>query len=190
MLAVLVTAVGLVLLLSFKPHEMTAVADRPAVVAQDDPSSEDLSGGSGSVGDDSGDSGGSGSGRTRGGSSGSSGRAASGRASLGSGSWNGGGAQAGAKTGEKAVTGGVADTRWGPVQVQILLSGGKVTGISVLQAPDGNSRDFAINNQALPILNDEALSAQSAQIDVVSGATYTSDGYVSSLQSALDKAGV
>ncbi|GAA0369111.1 hypothetical protein GCM10009530_18930 [Microbispora corallina] len=185
-LAVLVTAVGLVLLLSFKPHEMTAVADRPAVVVQDDPSSEELSGGSGSVGDDSG---GSGSGDTSGGSSGSSGRAAGGRASLGSGSWNGGGARAGATTGEKAVTGGVADTRWGPVQVQILLSGGKVTGISVLQAPDGNSRDFAINNEALPILNDEALSAQSAQIDVVSGATYTSDGYISSLQSALDKAG-
>jgi uncharacterized protein with FMN-binding domain len=57
-------------------------------------------------------------------------------------------------------------------------------------APANNRRDLEINNEALPILNEEALSAQSAQIDTVSGATYTSDGYIRSLQSALDKAGL
>ncbi|MEW9529764.1 FMN-binding protein [Microbispora sp. NPDC049125] len=193
-LAVLVTAVGLVLLLSFKPHEMTAAAERPAVVAQDDgsaggPGTSSDDGGSRGSGDASSDDSNSGSGSDSS-SGGSSRDSKSGRASLASGSWTGGGAQAGATSGEKVVTGGVADTRWGPVQVQILLSGGKVTGVSVLQAPDGNSRDFAINDQALPTLDDETLSAQSAQIDVVSGATYTSDGYISSLQNALDKAGV
>jgi uncharacterized protein with FMN-binding domain len=88
------------------------------------------------------------------------------------------------------ATGDAADTRWGPVQVELVLSGGKVTGVKVLQAPDGNHRDIDINNQALPVLNEEALSAQSAQIDTVSGATYTSEGYLQSLQSALDKGGL
>lgn len=88
------------------------------------------------------------------------------------------------------VTGDAAQTRWGPVQVQLTVSGGKVTAVDVLQQPDENHKDQEINARALPILVQETLSAQSAQIDVVSGATYTSDGYTSSLQSALDQAGL
>lgn len=90
----------------------------------------------------------------------------------------------------KTVTGQTAQTRWGPVQVQLTVSGGKVTGVDLLQVPSGNSRDAEINDQAVPVLKQETLQAQSAQIDAVSGATVTSDGYVSSLQSALDEAGL
>jgi uncharacterized protein with FMN-binding domain len=90
----------------------------------------------------------------------------------------------------KAYTGSVADTRWGPVQVQLTVSGGKITKVDLLQYPNGNGRDAEINAQALPILVRETLNAQSANIDMVSGATVTSDGYLQSLQSALDKAGI
>ncbi|RGA01325.1 FMN-binding protein [Microbispora triticiradicis] len=76
------------------------------------------------------------------------------------------------------------------MQVEIVISAGRMAGIRVLVAPQNNHRDIEINNEALPILDEEALSARSAQIDVVSGATYTSDGYIRSLQSALDKAGL
>jgi uncharacterized protein with FMN-binding domain len=86
--------------------------------------------------------------------------------------------------------GSVAETRWGPVQVKITVQGGKITNVTVLQQPDGNQRDAEINSQALPILIDETVKAQSANIDMVSGATVTSDGYVRSLQAALDEAGI
>ncbi|WP_431843608.1 FMN-binding protein [Calidifontibacter indicus] len=85
-------------------------------------------------------------------------------------------------------TGDSVDTRWGPVQVQITVSGGKITAVQAVVYPTDNPRDVEINNQALPILADEAVKAQSSQIDTVSGATVTSDGYISSLQSAIDKA--
>src|SRR4051794_31771027 len=88
------------------------------------------------------------------------------------------------------VTGTAADTRWGPVQVEITVAGGSITNVSVVQYPDSNGRDQEINAQALPILIQETLKAQSANIDMVSGATYTSDGYLTSLQSALDQAGL
>lgn len=87
-------------------------------------------------------------------------------------------------------TGSVAQTRWGPVQVKITVQGGKITNVTVLQQPDGNQRDAEINSQALPILIDETVKAQNANIDMVSGATVTSDGYVRSLQAALDEAGI
>jgi len=90
----------------------------------------------------------------------------------------------------KTVTGEAADTRWGPVQVQISVSGGRITGVSVLQQPDGNGRDREINDYALPILKQATLSAQSANIDMISGATVTSEGYAQSLQSAIDQAGL
>jgi uncharacterized protein with FMN-binding domain len=86
------------------------------------------------------------------------------------------------------VTGDVASTQWGPVQVQLTLQGGKITDVNVAQYPNGNHRDVEINDYALPILIDETRQAQSAQIDMVSGATVTSDGYIRSLQSALDQA--
>jgi uncharacterized protein with FMN-binding domain len=95
-----------------------------------------------------------------------------------------------AAAGTTTVTGSVAQTRWGPVQVQLTVSGGKVTAVQVVQYPSSNGRDQEINAEALPILVRETLSAQSAQIDMVSGATVTSDGYLQSLQSALDRAGL
>jgi uncharacterized protein with FMN-binding domain len=88
------------------------------------------------------------------------------------------------------VQGDVANTQWGPVEVQITVAGGKITDVSVLQYPNGNGRDQQINAYALPVLIDETLAKQSASIDMVSGATVTSDGYTRSLQSAIDKAGL
>jgi uncharacterized protein with FMN-binding domain len=90
----------------------------------------------------------------------------------------------------KTVTGTATDTIYGPVQVQITVKNGKVTAAQAVQYPQGSPRDQQINSYAIPVLNQEAVSARSASIDAVSGATYTSGGYITSLQSALDKAGV
>ncbi|MDH6132261.1 uncharacterized protein with FMN-binding domain [Kitasatospora sp. MAA4] len=84
-------------------------------------------------------------------------------------------------------TGSVVDTRYGPVQVQAVLTGGKITDVTVLQQTTGG-HSSQIDSYALPQLKSEALAAQSANIDVVSGATYTSNGYAQSLQAALDAA--
>jgi len=83
----------------------------------------------------------------------------------------------------------VADTRWGPVQLVLTVQQGKITDVDVVQYPNGNGRDQEINQYALPVLVQETLTAQSAEIDMVSGATVTSEGYLASLQSALDQAG-
>lgn len=88
------------------------------------------------------------------------------------------------------VTGSAVATRWGPVQVQVRVANKRISAVTVLQAPDSNGRDQQINSYALPQLKAETLAAQSANIDMVSGATYTSTGYIGSLQSALDKAGL
>ena len=88
------------------------------------------------------------------------------------------------------VTGDVAQTRWGPVQVELTVQAGSVTEVRVLQYPTGNSTDEQINSYALPVLIQETLDSQSASIDMVSGATVTSVGYQQSLQSALDQAGL
>lgn len=88
------------------------------------------------------------------------------------------------------ITGSTAQTRWGPVQVAITVAGGKITDVAVPVYPDGNGKDRQINASALPVLTDETLAAQGADIDMVSGATVTSEGYVESLQSALDQAGL
>ncbi|MFL5994725.1 MAG: FMN-binding protein [Streptomyces sp.] len=93
-----------------------------------------------------------------------------------------------AATGTKTVTGDTVQTRWGPVQVRITIKDGKLTEVTAVTYPTDNPRDQEINSYALPRLRTEALQAQSAQIDTVSGATYTSDGYRQSLQSALDSA--
>jgi uncharacterized protein with FMN-binding domain len=90
--------------------------------------------------------------------------------------------------GDLTVNGSVASTRWGPVQVQVKISDRKLVDVRVLRRPDGNRRDDEINSYALPRLRQEVLSAQSARIDAVSGATVTSDGYIESLQAALDTA--
>lgn len=85
-------------------------------------------------------------------------------------------------------TGSSANTRYGPVQVQITVSGGSITDVQVPEYPSSNGRDQQINSRALPTLMQETIQAQSAQVDMVSGATYTSTGYRTSLQSALDQA--
>lgn len=107
---------------------------------------------------------------TSGGSSGSSGNSSS----------------SGLKDG--TYTGQSTDTRWGPVQVRITVSGGRITAAEAVDYPMNNGRDQQINRYAIPQLQNETLQAQSAQIDMVSGATYTSEGYTTSLQSAIDQA--
>lgn len=85
-------------------------------------------------------------------------------------------------------TGDAVMTQFGNVQVQITVKNGKVVTADAIQAPDQNGRDQAINAVAVPQLNAAAVQAQSANIDLVSGASYTSQGYITSLQSALDQA--
>lgn len=87
----------------------------------------------------------------------------------------------------KVITGSSIGTRYGPVQLRVTFSGSKITKIDVIQYPTESNRDQEINDQALPILNQEAMAKQSANIDVVSGASYTSNGYAQSLQSAIDQ---
>ncbi|RMI43715.1 FMN-binding protein [Actinomadura harenae] len=95
----------------------------------------------------------------------------------------------GAKSGASGTyTGSVIDTRYGPVQVAVTVARGKLTGVKVLQTPSENGRDRRLAAMAVPQLTQEALAAGNARIDTVSGATYTSEGYINSLQSALDKA--
>lgn len=72
--------------------------------------------------------------------------------------------------------------------MQITVRGGRIVRADAIVYPQGSGRDQEINSQAVPQLDQETLDAQSAHIDTVSGATYTSDGYRSSLQSALDEA--
>jgi uncharacterized protein with FMN-binding domain len=88
--------------------------------------------------------------------------------------------------GELALTGQAANTVYGPVQIQLILRDDKIIKVSVLQQPDGTIHDIQIGQFAFPRLISETLSAQSAKIDAVSGASYTSAGYIQSLQSALD----
>lgn len=90
----------------------------------------------------------------------------------------------------KTVTGTVVETQFGPVQVKITVTSGKVTSATAVQYPNGDPRSEQINEYAVPILQRETIGISSASsVDMVSGATYTSDGYLQSLQSALDKAG-
>ena len=88
--------------------------------------------------------------------------------------------------GETALTGQVADTVYGPVQVQLILRNTKIIKVAVLQQPTNTIHDIQIGEFAFPELISETLKAQSAKIDAVSGASYTSEGYIQSLQSALD----
>ena len=90
----------------------------------------------------------------------------------------------------KTVTGAAWPTIYGPVQVRITVAGGRITAVTAVEYPANSPRDEQINAFAIPQLNKEAVAAGSAKIDTVSGATYTSEGYIASLQSALDKAGI
>lgn len=85
-------------------------------------------------------------------------------------------------------TGTAVSTRWGPVQVKITVVDGRITAAQAVEYPTSNPRDQQINAYAIPVLNQEAVTQQSADIDMVSGATVTSQGYLQSLQSAIDQA--
>lgn len=132
---------------------------------------------------------------TGGGTAVASGGSASGGSTSGSGTsssdgtsgTNGTGSSGGTKS-SGTYTGDAVQTRWGPVQVAITVENGRITKSEAVVYPQENGRDVEINNYALPILAKEVVDAQSARIDAVSGATVTSDGYVQSLQSALDQA--
>ncbi|MYZ34423.1 FMN-binding protein [Streptomyces sp. MnatMP-M17] len=86
-------------------------------------------------------------------------------------------------------TGDPVNTQYGTVQVSATVKAGRLTAVTVLRTPSGDGRSRQIAADAVPRLTQEALSAHSAHIDAVSGASYTSQGYIQSLQSALDRAG-
>ena len=88
------------------------------------------------------------------------------------------------------VAGDEVMTRYGVVQVEITVADGKITAAKVLQVPWQDRHDQMINSRAVPVYNSEVVEAQSADIDVVSGATVTWEGYTESLQSAIDAANI
>lgn len=92
-------------------------------------------------------------------------------------------------SGDKTVTSDAISTRYGNVQLRVTISGGKITDVQAVQLPQQDPKSVQISSAAAPLLRQSALSKQSASVDAVSGATYTSDGYKTALQSALDKAG-
>lgn len=158
-LAICATAAALVALLSFKSHTQSGIGSSP-VAALGTPAR-----GTGSTG------------ATTAPSPSSSAAATSGTSKS----------SAAASTSTKTVTGEAAQTMYGPVQVQVTVKNGKVTAVTAIEYPQESQRDYEINSYAIPQLNSEATAAGSANIDAVSGATYTSQGYLSSLQNALDK---
>jgi uncharacterized protein with FMN-binding domain len=88
----------------------------------------------------------------------------------------------------RVVTGSVVTTRYGPMQVQLTLAGQRITKVTVLRQTDDGSESAQLDATAIPRLTSETLAAQNAHIDAVSGASYTSEGYIRSLQNALDQA--
>jgi uncharacterized protein with FMN-binding domain len=92
------------------------------------------------------------------------------------------------QTTDGTATGSAAQTRFGQVQVQITVSSDAITDVTMLAYPSADPRSAAISSQALPVLIEETLASQSADVDTVSGATYTSEGYRISLQAAIDAA--
>lgn len=85
-------------------------------------------------------------------------------------------------------TGQTASTRYGPVQLSVTVSAGRISAVDVIQSPNANGRDREISQRAIPQLVSDTIQTQSASVHFVSGATYTSTGYEQSLQSALDQA--
>jgi uncharacterized protein with FMN-binding domain len=117
---------------------------------------------------------------------GGSGTSVSTGTTTGSGSTGG---RSSATSGSQTYDGSVVQTRFGTVQVEITVQGGNVVTVAAIALPVGG-RSGMISSYVAPILSSEALTAQSASIDLVSGATYTSDAYAQSLQAALDQAGI
>ena len=85
-------------------------------------------------------------------------------------------------------TGSAVSNPFGNVQVQVVVAGGRITDVKVVQSPNDNPQSAYIASVAMPLLRQEVLQAQSAQIDILSGATYDSQSYAQSVQSALDMA--
>ena len=163
--ALLSTVLGLVLLLSFKTPEASGIASssRTNQAVVDQPvGRKSQSGTSTSQSGSSSTSGGTG--KTATGAQGTSGYA------------------------DGTFTGQDVSMRYGDVQVQVTISGGAVTDVTALQLPDGDGHSSRISSIVEPMLRSEALQAQTASIDLISGATYTSGAYKQSLQSALDTA--
>lgn len=180
--AIVTTAIGLILLFSFKTPDtpgVAAISSRSAVVGGPGavPTAAVVVASSPSPGNGQGNppggGGGQGQGNPPGGGQGGQGGAGGGTIPANA---NG------------TVTGPAVDTRFGTVQVQVTFSKGKITDITALQLPNTRRRDQMLSQYAAPVLRSEALQAQSAQIDTVSGATYTSMGYEQSLQGAIDQA--
>jgi uncharacterized protein with FMN-binding domain len=122
-------------------------------------------------------------------SSGSSSSDSSGSDSSSSDSSSGSSGSGSSSSGSSGTyTGSAVNTRWGVVQVEITVKNGKITKAEAVQYPTENPRDQEINSYAVPQLNSETVDQQSGSIDAVSGATVTSDGYIQSLQSAIDQA--
>lgn len=93
-------------------------------------------------------------------------------------------------TGRRTVVGTAQDTPYGAVKVQIVLNGAKITDVQAVDLPQTEPRSISLNERAIPQLRKEVLAKQGADVDTVSGATFTSEGYLNSLQAALDSAGV
>jgi uncharacterized protein with FMN-binding domain len=158
--ALAITAVALVLLLSFKtPDQVPARSGGVAIVEPSSAPTPSTTGGD---------------------SSGSTAATPAPTTSTGSGTTS-------AASG--TIDGPVVDTRYGAVQVEIVVSSGQLKDVVALQLPTGR-HSGQISTAVAPILRQEALQAKSAAIDTVSGATYTSDAYAQSLQAALDQAGL
>ncbi len=98
------------------------------------------------------------------------------------------GAAAAASYRDGTYTGTGVQIRWGVVQVQVTIAGGAITDVTAVQLPNGDRRTDRISQAVEPMLREEALTVQSGNVDVVSGATYTSMAYAQSLQAALDQA--
>ena len=155
------TVAGLILLLSFRSHTATpAAAAAPEPMTSTPPAQSAMPAPTASKASAKPTAGG-----TSGGSGGGSGMAA-----------------------PTVVTGDVISSPYGPSQVAVTLTAGKITKVTILQHTDDGAMSQEIDGPALPKLVNETLAAQSAMIDAVSGASYTSAGYIKSLQSALDKA--
>jgi uncharacterized protein with FMN-binding domain len=169
--AILSTIAGLVGLLSFKTHS-ASVATPPAAVSNTG-SGTTSGGGAGNA---------AGSSASSGSSSHSSGASSSSKSKTKS--------TASSSSATKTVTGDAVDTQYGPVQVRITVSNGKLTSATAIVYPTQDPRDAQINAYAIPVLEKESVGATSANLDMVSGATYTSEGYLQSLQSALNRAGL
>lgn len=173
--ALLATLSGLVLMFSYRTSlEVVTPSSEPAAAS----TTTSTSGGTGT----------SSSGSSSSGSSSSSSSSDSSASGSASDSASGSTTQTSTGLQDGTYTGDSVNTRYGPVQVQLTVSGGQITDVQVVDYPNSNGRDRQINERAIPQLVSETVQAQSGQVHMVSGATYTSTGYATSLQSALDQA--